>query len=127
MRGYIYILSGMIGRSKKRIYYIGSTKKDPEIRLTEHIEGKSKFTSKMRDIRLEYYMYITSGSLFAVENHLKRYRRIAYILVGKKGYNFPNRELRFWEWCKKCGIYVKKTWKRLNSHGIASVSTEMVR
>ena len=80
---FVYILKSI----KNGTYYIGSTV-DLERRIEEHNNGNSKYTSKLRPLKLEFNQeYSSLGDARKVENKLKRLKSRKIIeRIIKEGY-----------------------------------------
>ncbi|MGE4357018.1 MAG: GIY-YIG nuclease family protein [Candidatus Omnitrophota bacterium] len=67
---YVYILEDEEGR-----HYIGTTSKDPLIRLKEHNTGKSRWTRRSKSWRLIYTeTFSDRRSAWLREQQIKRYK-----------------------------------------------------
>ena len=68
---YVYILQSI---NHPREIYIGSTSKDPEVRLKEHNYGSTQYTADMKPWRIVYYeAYLNSRDAHRRERKLKDY------------------------------------------------------
>ena len=116
--GYVYFLKGIQDKSKshgKIIYYVGCTRREMTKRLNEHVNGQSRFTSRLKDISLVYYFMVPVSNMFSVENYFKSHRYIVYSFVNKvaildnqkkKFYKSKLVEKRFFKWCESRDIRV---------------------
>ncbi len=94
---YCYILySAVLDR-----YYTGSTTLLPDERLKNHLRdyyGKSKFTSKVNDWLLYYYIECqTKYQSQNIERHIKRMKSKAYITNLKKHLEISKKLLKLYE------------------------------
>ena len=51
----IYILQGKKTKTKKKIHYTGKTTRKPEVRLSEHLEGKTSWSKRHTDMKVIFF------------------------------------------------------------------------
>lgn len=79
--GYVYILRLRNGNDR---FYVGSTKRNLEDRISEHLSGVSRYTSKFRKKELVFSLEVDNEFVRYVELYFKKKRFLVYEIVKKK-------------------------------------------